>query len=76
MCKDLKDIVVDESMWYMYGETRRSRAEWRSMYCNVLEDCRENQTAQEPEVVREVVCEMCLRPFRRKSDKNCCKCVN
>ena len=65
--KDLRDIEVDESVWY--GEARRSRAGWGAMYCTGLEDCRDIQRAQASEVVREVVCEMCFRSFRRESDK-------
>ena len=74
MRKDLKDTEVEESMWY--GEARRSRPGWREIYCNDLEDCRQNQTVQAQEVVGVVVCKICLRPpFRRESDKLYHKCM-
>ena len=61
MHKDLKDIEVDEEVWY--EETRRSRAGWRAVYCTGLEDCKENQVSQSFEVPKEVVCELCSRAF-------------
>ena len=39
VCKDLKGIEVDESVWY--EEARRSRAGWRAMYHTGLENCRD-----------------------------------
>ena len=73
MCKDLRDIEVDEEMWYK--EARRSRAGWRAVYHTGLKECRENQMSQAFEVAKEMVRELCSRAFRRESDKWCHKCV-
>ena len=73
MCKDLKDIEVDDKVWHEEG--KRSRAGWRAMYRTGLEDWKKNQVSQEFEVAKEVMCELCSRVFRNESDEKHHKCV-
>ena len=56
MRKDLRDIQVEENVWY--EEARTSRAGWKGMCCAGLESCRENQSAQTSTIVRDVLCEV------------------
>ena len=62
--KDLRNVEVGEHEWY--AEASRSRAGWRVL-CQVgLVNGREARTSQASTVVRDVVCELCSRSFRRK----------
>ena len=74
--RDLKAVEVGEYEWF--EKATRSRARWRAL-CQVgLENCREARTAQTRActAVREVVCELCSRSFRKESDKKRHKCVD
>ena len=71
--KDLKDISIAESKWY--EEVRRSRAGWRVMYQDDLANHRESKAVGPTMAVCEVVCEVCFRTFKRKSDRKRQKCV-
>ena len=75
MRKDLKDIGVSEEKWF--DEAVRLRAGWRVLYRDGVDSYRERQTASVPAaVVRDVVCEVCFRKFRRERDKTRHKCVD
>ena len=75
MRKDLKDIGVSEEKWFV--EALRSRAGWRVLYRDGVDSYRERQTISAPTaVVRDVVCEVCSRNFRRESDKARHKCAD
>ena len=75
MRKDLKDIELSEEKWF--EEAVRSRAGWRVLYRDGVDSYRERQIVNAPTaVVRDVVCEVCSRNFRRESDKARHKCVN
>ena len=72
--KDLRNVEVGEHEWY--AEASRSRAGWRVL-CQVgLVNGREARTSQASTVVRDVVCELCSRSFRRESDKQRHKCLD
>ena len=71
--KDLKDIDVEESEWY--SEARRSRGGWRVLCRLGMESHREAEVVRASVAVREVVCEVCSRTFRRESDCKRHKCV-
>ena len=74
--RDLEAVDVGEHEWF--EEATRSREGWRAL-CRVgLQNCRETRTAQAraSTAVREVVCELCSRNFRRESDKKRHKCVD
>ena len=73
VCKDLKEVGLEEDEWYR--EATRSRAGWRAMYRNRLELNRESKTVEASVAVRDVVCEVCARKFRRESDKKRHKCL-
>ena len=64
--KGLRDVEVGEHKWY--EEATSSRASWRALYRVGLESCREMRTvqAQAPVVVRDVLCQVCSRSFRRE----------
>ena len=73
--KDLRDVEVGEHEWY--EEATSSRASWRALYWVGLESCREMRTLQAhaPVVVRDMLCQVCSRSFRRENDKKRHKCV-
>jgi len=73
MRKDLRDIGVDESVWYQ--EATQSRAAWRTRYRDGLDVYRENRTVVGLVAEREVVCDVCSRKFRRESDRKKHKCL-
>ena len=74
MRKDLRNVEVGEHEWY--AEASRSRAGWRVL-CQVgLVNGREARTSQASTVMRDVVCELCSRSFRRESDKQRHKCLD
>ena len=63
-----------EHEWY--AKASRSRAGWRAL-CQVgLVNGREARTTQASTVVRDIVCELCSRSFRRESDKQRHKCLD
>ena len=72
--KDLAAIDVDENEWYK--EACQFRAGWRAIYRLGLENHAEEQatTQSSGQEVREVVCVVCSRTFRRESDKKRHKC--
>ena len=68
-------VCVCEEKWF--EEAVRSRAGWRVLYRDGVDSYRERQIVNAPTaVVRDVVCEVCSRNFRRESDKARHKCVN
>ena len=73
--RNLKSVEVGEDEWY--EEATRSRTGWRALYRVGLERYREMRGAQAQAsvVVRDVVCQVCSRSFRRESDKKRHKCV-
>ena len=73
--KVLKSVEVGEDEWY--EEATRSITGWRVLYRVGLESCWEMRRAQAQAsvVVRDVVCMVCSRSFRRESDKKRHKCV-
>ena len=48
---------------------------WRMTYRHGLERCERERVVQASEAVRDVVCEVCSRKFRREGDKKRHKCV-
>ena len=66
MRRDIKDIEISEEEWY--DEAVRSRAGWSTLCRDVLERWRERMGARAPMAVRDVMCEVCSRNFRRQSD--------
>ena len=73
---DLQEIDVDESEWY--EEACSSRAGWRAI-CRLGLDTRmqKQATAVDPgQAARHVVYSICMRPFRRESDRKRHKCSN
>ena len=72
--RDLKDIEVDESVWY--EEATKSRAGWRATCREGMKRCSEGQAVRASAVAREVRCEVCSRKFRREGDKRRHKCLS
>ena len=70
---DLKEVGLEEDEWYR--EATRSRAGWRAMYQDGLELNRKSRIVEASVAVRDVVCEVCARKFRRESDKKRHKCL-
>ena len=70
MRKDLKSVEVGEDEWY--EEAMRSRTGWRALY---LVEMWGGEESTDSVVVRDVVCQVCSRSFRRESDKKRHKCV-
>ena len=73
--QDLKFIDVAETDWYR--ESRTSRAEWRALCHSGMEAHQEAiRVACGPSVVKNVICVVCNRSFRRESDKKRHKCLD
>ena len=72
--RDLKDIEVDESVWY--EEATKSRAGCRATCRKGMKRCSEDQAVRASVVAREVRCEVCSRKFRREGDKRRHKCLS
>ena len=68
MRRDYEDIEVSEEKWY--DEAVRLRAGWSTLCHDGLERWRCALV-----VVRDVMCEVCSRTFRRQSDKARHKCM-
>ena len=73
MRRDFKDIEILEEEWY--DEAVRSRAGWSTLCRDGLERWRERMGARAPVAVRDVMCEVCSRTFRRQSDKARHECI-
>ena len=64
----MKDMKVDENGWYTKATVSRAEFEWKSVCRDGLDNL--NETIRTVEVHCEPVkCEICLRVFRRESDK-------
>ena len=76
MKKDLKEVKIGEEEWY--DEERKSRAGWRAMCRQEIEEITETQQSrkQTEAAARDVVCDVCGRMFRRESDKKRHKCLD
>ena len=73
MRRDFKDIKVSEEEWY--DEAVRSRARWSTLCRDGLERWGERMGTCAPVAVRDVMCEVCSRIFRRQSDKARHECM-
>ena len=73
MKRNSKDIKVSEEEWY--NEAVRSKAGWSTLCRNSLKRWRERMRARAPVAVRDVMCEVCSRTYRRQGDKARQKCI-
>lgn len=72
--KDLKNIGVEEEVWY--AEARKSRTGWRALYRIGMEEKKDESSVEMPAEVWEVSCQTCGRTFRREGDKKRHKCLD
>ena len=73
MRRDFKDIELSEEEWY--DEAVRLRVGWSTLCRDGLERWRERMGTCARVGVRDVMCEVCSRTFRRQSDKVRHKCM-
>ena len=71
--KDLNDLKIPESCWYMYDLANKSRSAWKDHYHACLETSSPVSSGNVD--LQTVVCPECHRGYRRISDLKRHKCI-